>query len=45
VPPKGKVQVDVTFPASGVLSFSCKFHGALGMNGQLTTGAAQSGAR
>jgi YVTN family beta-propeller protein len=45
VPPKGKVQVDVTFPASGVLSFSCKFHGALGMNGQLTTSAAQSGAR
>ena len=45
VPPKGKVQVDVTFPASGMLSFSCKFHGALGMNGQLMTGAAPSGAR
>ena len=42
VPPKGKVQVNVTFPASGVLSFSCKFHGALGMNGQLMTGATPS---
>lgn len=38
IPPKGKVQVDVTFPASGVLMFSCKFHGGLGMNGQLQVG-------
>jgi len=46
VPPKGKMQVDVTFPASGVLTFSCKFHGALGMNGQLLTAdTAPSGAR
>jgi YVTN family beta-propeller protein len=46
IPPKGKVQVDVTFPSSGVLAFTCKFHGALGMNGQLLTGdAAFSGAR
>ena len=46
VPPKGKVQVDVTFPASGVLAFSCKFHGPLGMHGQLVAGgAAPSGAR
>jgi len=46
VPPKGKVQMDVTFPSSGVLAFSCKFHGSLGMNGQLLTGdAASSGAR
>src|SRR5262245_23486602 len=35
IPPKGKVQLDVTFPASGVLAFSCKFHAPLGMNGQL----------
>jgi len=35
IPPKGKVEVDVTFPASGVLAFFCKFHGRLGMNGQL----------
>jgi len=38
IPPKGKVEFDVTFPASGVLAFSCKFHGALGMNGQLQPG-------
>ncbi len=37
VPPKGKIQVNVTFPASGVLAFFCKFHAALGMNGQLLT--------
>jgi YVTN family beta-propeller protein len=46
IPPKGKVQVDVTFPASGMLAVSCKFHGSLGMNGQLLTGdAGPSGAR
>ena len=38
IPPKGKVQLEVTFPASGVLTFTCKFHGGLGMNGQLLTG-------
>ena len=38
IPPKGKVQFEVTFPASGVLAFTCKFHGGLGMNGQLLTG-------
>jgi YVTN family beta-propeller protein len=42
VPPKGKIQVTVTFPASGVLAFFCKFHGALGMNGQLLTQDAAS---
>jgi YVTN family beta-propeller protein len=36
--PKGKVRLEVTFPASGVLAFTCKFHGGLGMNGQLLTG-------
>jgi YVTN family beta-propeller protein len=46
IPPKGKVQVTVTFPASGVLAFFCKFHGSVGMNGQLLTGdTAPSGAR
>jgi YVTN family beta-propeller protein len=46
IPPKGKVQVEVIFPASGMLDVSCKFHGPLGMNGQLLTGAAgPSGAR
>lgn len=33
--PKKTVEVDVTIPASGTLVFSCKFHGPLGMNGQL----------
>jgi YVTN family beta-propeller protein len=46
IPPKGKVTVDVTVPASGVLAFSCKFHGPLGMNGQLQTrDVASNGAR
>ena len=46
IPPKAKVQVDVTFPASGVLAFSCKFHASLGMNGHLLGGdAAPRGAR
>jgi YVTN family beta-propeller protein len=35
IPPKGKVRLDVTFPASGTLTFSCKFHGPLGMAGML----------
>src|SRR5215467_5532635 len=46
IPPKGKVQFEVTFPASGVLAFTCKFHGPLGMNGQLLSGdSAPVGAR
>ncbi len=43
IPPKGKVALDVTFPASGMLAISCKFHGSLGMNGQLLTGDATPG--
>jgi YVTN family beta-propeller protein len=35
--PKGKTEVLLTFPASGVLTFTCKFHSQLGMNGQLRT--------
>jgi YVTN family beta-propeller protein len=34
--PKKTIEVDVTMPTSGMLVFSCKFHGPLGMNGQLT---------
>ena len=30
--------MDVTFPASGALTFSCKFHGPLGMAGVLKVG-------
>jgi YVTN family beta-propeller protein len=35
--PRKTIEVDVTMPASGTLIFSCKFHGPLGMNGQLAT--------
>jgi plastocyanin len=40
IPPKGTVKVDVTVPPSGVIHFFCKFHGALGMNGELLAGDA-----
>jgi len=40
IPPKGTVTVEVTFPQSGVVRFFCKFHSALGMEGQLLTGSA-----
>jgi YVTN family beta-propeller protein len=35
IPPKRRVAVDVTFPHTGVLRFFCKFHSALGMQGEL----------
>jgi YVTN family beta-propeller protein len=38
IPPKGKMQLDITFPASGTLTFACKFHGPLGMAGMLKVG-------
>jgi YVTN family beta-propeller protein len=38
VPPKGKVEVEVTFPASGVVHLFCRFHEGLGMNGELLPG-------
>jgi YVTN family beta-propeller protein len=40
IPPKGKVKVDVTIPPSGAVHFWCKFHTALGMNGELLAGDA-----
>ena len=46
IPPKGKVRLDVTFPVSGARAFFCKFHGPVGMNGQLLIGdTAPSGPR
>src|SRR5262245_52133182 len=50
IPPKGKVMVDVVFPASGTVRFFCKFHEALGMHGALRVEepprpAASTGAR
>jgi plastocyanin len=41
IPPKGKIVVEVTFPQSGLVGFFCKFHSALGMNGELLTGDAK----
>jgi len=40
IPPKGKVMVEVVFPASGAVRFFCKFHEALGMHGALRVGDA-----
>ncbi len=40
IPPKAKVVVEVTFPPSGMVRFFCKFHAALGMDGELLTGDA-----
>ena len=37
--PKQTIEVDAMLPASGTLTFSCKFHGPLGMNGQLAATA------
>ncbi len=43
IPPKGKVVVEVTFPPSGMVSFFCRFHSAMGMDGELLTGDAKPG--
>ena len=43
IPPKGKVVVEVTFPPSGRVRFFCRFHSALGMDGELLTGDAKPG--
>ena len=40
VPPKGKVEVESTFPQSGAVPFFCKFHAALGMRGEFLAGDA-----
>ncbi len=40
IPPKGKVQVQVSIPRSGAVHFFCKFHTAMGMNGELLAGDA-----
>lgn len=41
IPSDGKVEVQVTFPESGVLTFFCKYHRGQGMAGQLLAGDAQ----
>jgi plastocyanin len=40
IPPDGKADVEVTFPASGALRFFCKYHAGQGMNGELLAGDA-----
>ena len=40
IPAKGKAQIDITFPQSGVAQFLCKYHTGQGMNGQLLVGNA-----
>jgi plastocyanin len=40
IPPDGKAEVEVTFPASGALRFFCKYHADEGMNGELLAGDA-----
>ncbi len=40
IPQKGKAEVKVTIPQSGVLQFFCKFHTGQGMNGELLSGNA-----
>ena len=37
--PKGKAQVTVTIPSSGVLQFFCEYHTGRGMNGELLAGS------
>jgi predicted lipoprotein with Yx(FWY)xxD motif len=41
VPAKGKVDIDLTFPQSGVVLFLCKYHTGSGMNGELLVGDAK----
>jgi YVTN family beta-propeller protein len=40
IPPHGTTEIEVTFPQSGAMRFFCKFHAALGMNGELLAGDA-----
>ena len=40
IPPHGTAEIEVAFPQSGAMRFFCKFHAALGMNGELLAGDA-----
>jgi YVTN family beta-propeller protein len=42
--PKKTIEVDVTVPPSGLVRFTCKFHGPLGMNGHLSVAEGKTGA-
>ena len=39
LPPRGRVELDVTLPTSGSVHFFCKFHAPLGQNGLLLVAA------
>src|SRR5437867_3593555 len=41
--PKKSIEVDVTAPPSGAVTFTCKFHGPLGITGQLATADPKTG--
>ena len=45
LPPKSRVEIDVTVPRSGPIEFFCKFHGPLGQQGQLLVDRARLVAR
>ena len=42
--PKKTIEVEVTVPPSGIVPFTCKFHGPLGMNGHLSVADGKTGA-
>ncbi len=44
ITPKGKAEVKVTIPQSGVLQFFCNYHSEQGMNGELLSGNASPAA-
>jgi plastocyanin len=41
--PEGRTEIEVTFPASGVLVFECRFHAGQGMRGALSVGPLAEG--
>ena len=41
LPPRGRVALEVTVPATGPVAFFCKFHGPLGQNGQVLVSRAE----
>jgi plastocyanin len=41
IEPGARLEVEVTFPASGGLAFQCKYHAARGMAGELLAGDAK----
>jgi YVTN family beta-propeller protein len=42
IAPQARMNVKITFPASGTVRFFCKLHAAMGMSGELQAGSAMS---